>query len=381
MSSEKLVSPAATGLLAALLSCGPPAPARVLTPAAAPAPVAQPPTQAEGPLGWEGAAAGAGLSADRGPMRRPEERWRQRLDGPVLHPLHADGTQIYAVAAGRVYAVDATGADRWRSQVDAVGPVSQAPGGVAVATGDGQLLVLDAERGLRSAAHTAGGSVVGAALARDGDLVWANERGQVLSASGFGISASDSTVGGLSADASRLYIVTATGELIAIAGSRVAWRAVMPGPGVGRPAVAGDTVYAAYAAVSGRPGGVVAAGRADGRSLWRAPLDDGPVTGPSVGRVLVIPDQSGALRGLDPQTGDRLWEAPVEGALNTRPLLTAGSVFVGNADGRVHRFDPDDGGEVWSVDLGATVSSDPVLLGDLLVVGLSDGSLVGLGPG
>jgi outer membrane protein assembly factor BamB len=380
MSSEKLVSAVAAGWLAVAVACGPPAPARVLTPAAAPPP-APPKAAPIGPLGWEGPASGAGLSDDPGPLRRPAERWRQRLDGPVLHPLSTDGRQIYAVAAGRVYAVDAAGADRWRSQVGAVGPATPTPGGVAVPTSEGQLLVLDAERGLRSAAHTAGGSVVGAPLPRGDDLVWANERGQVLSASGFGLSASDSTAGGLSADDGQLYMVTTTGELIAIAGSRVAWRAVMPGPGVGRPAVAGDTVYAAYAAVSGRPGGIVAAARADGRSLWRAPLDDGPVTGPSVGSVLVVPDESGALRALDRETGDRLWDAPVEGALNTRPLITQGSVFVGNADGRVHRFDPDDGGEAWSVDLGATVSADPVLLGDLLVVGLSDGSLVGLGPG
>ena len=322
---------------------------------------------------------GAGVFAGSGPTGRPAIIWTAQLDGPIVHPLATDGTAVFAVSDGQVYCQEATGEARWRSRIGAMGPVAIVPQGVAVNTTDDRVLILDYERGLKVSEHPSGGPIVGAPLALGDDIVWVTESGQVISSTGWAVTASDSAVGGLSGDGSRVYFGTLTGEVVAVDKVGVQWRTVMPGPAVGRPAIRDGTLYAAYTGLEGQPGGVVAINAYDGEFRWRTPLDRDPATGPSVSHALLIPDRTGEMVGIDPISGDRLWIAPVEGDLITRPALTRFAAFGGNADGRLHRFDPDDGGEAWSIQLGATASADPVVIGNTIIIGLADGTLIAVG--
>lgn len=320
-----------------------------------------------------------GMFPGRGPSVRPGIAWRVLVDGPLVHALATDGNAVFAVADGQVYCFGADGTERWRTRVGASGPPAVVDGGIAVSTNDDRVLVLDPATGLKVSEHPSGGPVSGPPLMLGSELVWVTEAGQVISAAGWAVTGSDSAVGGAGTDGERLFFGTQTGELVAVAAGGVAWRALMPGPATGRPAVKDGVVYGAYQGLVGQPGGVVAVDAASGSARWRTPIDRDPASSPSVSHMVLVPDRSGEMAGIDPVSGDRLWRAPVEGDLTTRPLLTRFSSYGGNADGRLHRFDPDDGGESWSVDLGATVSADPVLVGDRIVVGLADGSLVALG--
>jgi len=137
-----------------------------------------------------------------------------------------------------------------------------------------------------------------------------------------------------------------------------------------------DTVYMTYGAGGGMPGGVAAVSREDGTLRWTSSMRVGPSAGPALGNVLVVPGKSGELVAMDASHGGIRWRTPGYGPFTVKPLVVGGTVFAGNADGRVHRVDLDDGGEAWALDLGATITGDPILIQGRLVFGLTDGRLV-----
>jgi len=72
-------------------------------------------------------------------------------------------------------------------------------------------------------------------------------------------------------------------------------------------------------------------------------------------------EPSGAIKALDPKTGDVRWEFPLHSPPWSGVLSTAGGlVFGGTAEGNVFALDASTGKPLWDFQTGATVTSNPI---------------------
>ena len=88
-------------------------------------------------------------------------------------------------------------------------------------------------------------------------------------------------------------------------------------------------------------------------------------------------DGSGAIRALDPLTGERKWDFPMTDVTDAGILTTAsGLVFAGGREGYFYALDARTGKELWRVQLGGQVSSAPITyaIGDRQYVAVAAGS-------
>ncbi len=67
------------------------------------------------------------------------------------------------------------------------------------------------------------------------------------------------------------------------------------------------------------------------------------------------------MRALSPQTGEMVWEYPVQPRSTSGLLSTAGDlVFGGTADGYFFALDARTGAELWHMSVGARVHAGPM---------------------
>lgn len=92
----------------------------------------------------------------------------------------------------------------------------------------------------------------------------------------------------------------------------------------------------------------------------------------------LLPDKDGNVYALDVFTGALRWKSEGFGEFTTQPLVTRGSIYVGNSDGRLSRIDTYDGGRAWAANLGSPVTGQPTIVEGRMVVGLANGRIVGL---
>jgi len=317
----------------------------------------------------------------QGPAISPVERWRLRLPGPVVHPLSTDGEAIYAAVAGVVYRIRADGALAWTLPVEPAGEAVATPRGVALGTGTGRIVLADITTGEVHLDLTAGGEPRGAPVEVDGGLAWVTVGGQVGGEAGWSVQAAQSAGGGAVSDGKKLLFSTLEGELLAVGPDGVAWRADLPGPGLGHGVTDGSLVVAPFGAHGGKPGGLAAYAIDDGHPLWTWHAGFEPGAPPALGEVVLVPTRDGQVVAIAPPSGRVTWAADIGGDLAVTPVIAGPNAYVANAEGQVCRLDLDDGGVVWSLPLGGAVTGDPVLVDDLLVVGLADGNVVAIGPG
>jgi alcohol dehydrogenase (cytochrome c) len=73
-------------------------------------------------------------------------------------------------------------------------------------------------------------------------------------------------------------------------------------------------------------------------------------------------DQVGAVRAIDPNTGESRWEWWTRGPLQAGGVLatSGGLIFVGTQDGKLVALDAASGGQLWEFSLGAPVTAPPV---------------------
>jgi len=77
--------------------------------------------------------------------------------------------------------------------------------------------------------------------------------------------------------------------------------------------------------------------------------------------VLPIDSYQSAIRAIDPRTGDRRWEFPLQPRSTAGILATAGDlVFSGGVDGYFFALDAVSGQELWHVQLGRQVHAAPM---------------------
>ncbi len=319
------------------------------------------------------------LTEGNGVIAPPREAWRVQLGGPVTAALANGGTQVYAVAAGSVAALQSDGQVRWSAAVDAVGGVTETDDGPVVGARDGALLALSSSTGQVSLAWSGSGRPRGSAVPLGAGHAWLSASGSLHLTGGASFSPAVSATGELSSDGRNAYFQTLDGELWSVTDKGPRFKAPVDGPGVGAPVVGDGRVYAAWDALRGKPGGVQAVDTATGRRLWFVSTPAPPSAGMALGRMLLVPLTDGSLLALDPESGATLWDTRLgPDELTCAPLIAGNSAWVGDAGGRFFRLDLDDGGVAWTVELGSPVTGDPVLAWGRLVVGLASGAVVAL---
>jgi len=96
------------------------------------------------------------------------------------------------------------------------------------------------------------------------------------------------------------------------------------------------------------------------------------------GGFLFIGTHAGHVLALDPETGRKIWDTPVGGAVLAAPGYQNGRVFAGSFDGHVYALDGADGHRLWARDTGAPVTETPAPEGDVVVIGSRSYDLFGL---
>ena len=84
-------------------------------------------------------------------------------------------------------------------------------------------------------------------------------------------------------------------------------------------------------------------------------------TGGGGQNVLPVDNYTSAIRAIDPRTGDRRWEFPIQPRSTSGLLTTAGDlVFGGTVDGYFFALDAVSGRELWHMAVGSRVHSAPL---------------------
>src|SRR6266540_3410264 len=78
--------------------------------------------------------------------------------------------------------------------------------------------------------------------------------------------------------------------------------------------------------------------------------------------VFPAQDQAGAVRAINPTTGEIVWEWWTRAPLQAGGVMATGGglVFVGTQDGKLVALDATNGGQVWEYVLGSPVTAPPI---------------------
>ena len=146
-----------------------------------------------------------------------------------------------------------------------------------------------------------------------------------------------------------------------------------------RPAVAGETVYAA-----GRKGDVSAFRAENGERVWetsaKAAISGGPGVG---GGQVVVGTTDGEIIALEAESGALLWRTQLSSEVLSGPLSADGVVVARTTDGKLYGLSAADGSRIWVYDQAVPVlslrgTSNPILAGDTVVAGFDSGRMVAL---
>ncbi len=141
----------------------------------------------------------------------------------------------------------------------------------------------------------------------------------------------------------------------------------MPGPGpdsrphvrwrfgdavVGTPAATGEGVY-----VMTRTGDLVALDAASGEERWRAPLGAGALPAPVAGAgVAGAVDAAGNLFMFDAATGAPRWRVPIPNGSTAPLILVESTIYLGDNASTLHALDALTGAEIWNANVPAGVA-------------------------
>jgi outer membrane protein assembly factor BamB len=114
-----------------------------------------------------------------------------------------------------------------------------------------------------------------------------------------------------------------------------------------------------------------------GVEAWSYPAGDWIWGAPAIADgVVYFGDLIGNFFAVDAENGRLLWQKQLTGAIQTRPVVADGVVYIasqGNVDtkrGQITAFSSDDGRQLWQQEAPAEVFTTPVLAGDFLVAAL-----------
>ena len=340
-----------------------------------------------------------------------DEAWSASLSGSdedlllALRPV-SDGKRVYAAdQAGQVIAVDLeTGRKAWRFDSDdsffgAGLPFSAGPavgnGYVAVASLNGDIVVLNAEDGSVAWQDQVDAEFLSAPLIESGKLLLRSSDGSLLS---FALATGNPlwdtvrdmprlTVRGQSQPAAsdgQLFVAWDNGKVSAldIDSGTANWETTIGAP-TGASEVQqladidGDVVvFGSEVYVAGYNTNLAALAIESGEILWREDLSASHGPAVSYGSV-VVTDIDSVLRAYDRLSGQSLWTQDVIRArFATAPSLWKEFFVVGDFEGYLHFFDRTTGKMLARIRHdGEPVQVRPLAVGDLLVVYSIDGEL------
>jgi outer membrane protein assembly factor BamB len=146
-----------------------------------------------------------------------------------------------------------------------------------------------------------------------------------------------------------------------------------------RPAVLGDTVYAAS-----HDGEVVAVDAQSGRRKWSVKTKLALSAGPEAASdVVVLGSSDGEVILLDAATGAKRWQQSIKSEILARPLVANDLVVVRTVDGHIEGLALADGATRWAVDeqvprLTLRGTAPPVLAGDKIIAGFDSGRVIAI---
>lgn len=290
-------------------------------------------------------AANTGASAVEGPTGDVSAAWTLDSGLSVPKPPALVEDVLYVGGSDHLRAIEVdSGDERWFVRPDDEGPVTDS----AVAVADG-------------AVYTGGGpGYLEARATDDGERRWRYDFDSYLPT---GPTVADGVV----------YAGTALGIVHALADGERLWSEVLigsPGRVMGAPAVADGVVYVATynGHFEGGEPGTYALDAETGEELWsvESAAQRGTMASPVVrGDTLFVVDVKGALQALDVESGDRRWEARVDGSVPYSPAVTADSVFVPSSP--MTAYEADSGDELWTA-AEVDVMLPPAVAGDTVYV-------------
>jgi len=183
-----------------------------------------------------------------------------------------------------------------------------------------------------------------------------------------------------------VYVGNYRGHLFCIRKSdgKIMWDSVVADAIGTSPLLVGDFLYVT-AEFNGKGGLVAKISRRTGEKIWSSEVfGEQSHSSPAIssdGRVVVVGDNAGFLRGLNSRTGDRSWIQKLGGEIKGTPLIAGDSVYVGSWGKDFCSFSALTGEKNWCVSLSGVVQAsaaiDP-LSGDLLVQTANKTSLLRL---
>lgn len=99
-------------------------------------------------------------------------------------------------------------------------------------------------------------------------------------------------------------------------------------------------------------------------------------TAAAVSDALVVYGSNGkALYGLNPTSGELIWEKPVRSRVESSPVLAGDRVIAATTRGRLMLLNAADGETMWEYDVGGGFTGSPAVVDGRLVIGNDDGTL------
>jgi len=114
-----------------------------------------------------------------------------------------------------------------------------------------------------------------------------------------------------------------------------------------------------------------------GEKIWAAPLDGAVLGTPALGLdgTLYVGTFGGTMFALDAASGEARWQVPSSGWIWGGAALDADNLYFGCADGEFYSFTLADGRKNWQLQPNGPILGSPLVVGDLVMFGTESGSL------
>ena len=143
-----------------------------------------------------------------------------------------------------------------------------------------------------------------------------------------------------------------------------------------RPAIVGDTIYAAA-----NDGTVAALDRMTGKRRWKEDVELPLGGGVGIGNgMLLLGTSDGQVLALNPDDGSQLWLGEVKGEILAPPISNGKVVIVQSYDGRLQALSAEDGTELWVYDSNLPVlslrgTSTPIIFERIAIAAFGNGKV------
>lgn len=184
-------------------------------------------------------------------------------------------------------------------------------------------------------------------------------------------------------DEKYLYIGTYRGHVYCIRkeDGSIMWQTAIADAIGTSPLLVADALYVS-AEYQGRSALMVKLSKSTGQKIWNTDLfreqtHSSPALSES-GRILVLGDNAGILRGIDSLSGDEIWRVPMGGAIKGTPLIFENTVYAGSWGKEFCAFDVRSGSQLWCKSMSGNVQASAALepaSGDLIVLSATPSTL------